>query len=135
MQAKREYDAKLDSKRRITIRNAGFEYYHVQELNNGVIILEPRGLTDPFQISSNTLLMMDSAVENLKAGRESEPVELSQSITTYFAGKAVMLPFLKRHNRTRARLIIKKVLCVCRGNAVSADKQFLDSFVWNSDIS
>ena len=76
--ASREYDAKLDSRRRITIRNAGFEYYHVQELNNGVIILEPRELTVPFQISSNTLSMMDSAVENLKAGKVSEPVELSQ---------------------------------------------------------
>lgn len=61
--AKREYDAKLDSKRRITIRNA------------------VRELTVPYQISSNTLSMMDKAVENLKIGRVSEPVVFADNLT------------------------------------------------------
>ncbi len=73
----REYDAKLDSKRRITLRNDNFEYYHVQEMNDGTIVLEPRELTVPFQISSNTLSMMDKAVENMKSGKRSEPIDLS----------------------------------------------------------
>ena len=59
----REYDAKLDAKRRLTLRNANFDYYHVQEMDNGTIVLEPRELTIPFQISVNTLSMMDQAVE------------------------------------------------------------------------
>ena len=61
----REYDAKLDSKKRITLRNAVFEYYHVSEMEDGRIILEPRELVKPFSISANTLSMMDKAVENM----------------------------------------------------------------------
>lgn len=74
----REYDAKLDSKKRLTLRNVLFEYYHVSEYKDGRIVLEPRELTAPFQISANTLSMMDTAVANLKAGRVSEPVDLSE---------------------------------------------------------
>ena len=73
----REYDAKLDSKHRLTIRSTNFEYYHVQEMDDGVIVLEPRELTAPFQISANTLAMMDASVNNLKAGKVSAPIDLS----------------------------------------------------------
>ena len=76
--AVREYDAKIDSKKRLTLRsNTVFEYYHVQEMADGVIILEPRELTAPFQVSANTLSMMDEAVNNLKNGVVSEVVDLS----------------------------------------------------------
>lgn len=74
----REYDARLDSKRRITLRSAGFEYYHVREMDNGTIVLEPRELTVPFQISANTLAMMDASVRNTKAGKGSAPIDLSE---------------------------------------------------------
>ena len=73
----REYDAKIDSKKRVTLRNTAFEYYHVQEMADGVIILEPRELTAPFQVSANSLSMMDEAVNNMKNGVVSEPVDLS----------------------------------------------------------
>ena len=75
--AVREYDAKIDSKKRVTLRNSAFEYYHVREMDNGVIVLEPRELTVPFQVSVNTLSMMDESVKNLKKGAVSEPVDLS----------------------------------------------------------
>lgn len=75
--AVREYDAKVDSKKRVTLRNTVFEYFHVQEMDNGVIILEPRELTAPFQVASNTLAMMDKSVKNLKKGKVSEAVDLS----------------------------------------------------------
>ena len=75
--AVREYDAKIDSKKRVTLRNTVFEYYHVQEMDNGVIVLEPRELTAPFQVSANTLHMMDESVRNLKKGAVSEVVDLS----------------------------------------------------------
>lgn len=74
----REYDAKLDSKRRLTLRLVPFEYYHVREFEDGRIMLEPRELTAPFQISANTLDMMDSAVGNIIAGQVSGPVDLSE---------------------------------------------------------
>ena len=73
----REYDAKLDAKRRLTLRDPGFEYYHVVEMADGSILLEPRELTVPFQVSANTLAMMDQAVENMKAGKVSAPIDLS----------------------------------------------------------
>ncbi len=78
LQAVREYDAKIDAKKRLTLRRAPFNYYHVAEYADGKIILEPRELTTPFQISENTLAMMDSAVQNMKAGIVSEKIDLSE---------------------------------------------------------
>ena len=46
----KEYDAKVDSKKRITLRSGLFEYYHVIELDDGRIILEPRELSTPFHL-------------------------------------------------------------------------------------
>ncbi len=78
MQAVKEYDAKLDSKRRLTLRSTSFDYYHVQEMDNGIIMLEPRELTPPFQISANTLSMIEESIKNMKASEVSEPVDLSE---------------------------------------------------------
>lgn len=73
----RSYDAKIDSKKRITLRNALFEYFHVEEYNDGKIILEPRVLEKPFEISANTLAMMDEGIKNFKEGNVSESIDLS----------------------------------------------------------
>lgn len=79
MEAKiREYDAKLDSKKRLTLREAGYEYYHVSVLPDQRIVLEPRILTTPFEVSENTLKMMDKSVENLKNGKVSPALDLSE---------------------------------------------------------
>ncbi len=75
--AVKEYDAKLDTKKRITLRSVIFEYYHVTEYEDGRIVLEPRVLMPPFQVSANTLTMMDASVENLKTDNVSEAVDLS----------------------------------------------------------
>ncbi|MBQ8087794.1 MAG: hypothetical protein IJ234_05145 [Clostridia bacterium] len=74
----REYDARLDAKRRITLRSVLFEYYHVSEMEDGKIILEPRELTAPFQVSEKTLNMMDESVRNMRAGKVSDAVDLSE---------------------------------------------------------
>ena len=78
MSAIREYDAKTDAKKRITLRGKPFDYYHISEYEDGRIILEPRELTVPFSVSENTLHMMDTAVENLKQGQVSGPVDLTE---------------------------------------------------------
>ena len=75
--AVRSYDSKLDSKRRITLRAASYEYYHVEEYPDGRIVLEPRELTKPFEVSQNTLAMMDESMENYKAGNVGEPIDFS----------------------------------------------------------
>ena len=74
----REYDAKLDSKKRITLRYAVFDYFHVSEMEDGRIVLEPRELVKPFSVSANTLAMMDASVENLKNKRVSKKLDLSE---------------------------------------------------------
>ena len=76
--AVREYDAKLDSKKRITLRNAIFDYFHVSEMEDGRIVLEPRELVKPFSVSANTLSMMDQAVGNMKNNKVSGKLDLSE---------------------------------------------------------
>jgi hypothetical protein len=70
------YDAKMDSKKRVTLRGAKFEYYNVKEMDNGEILLSPRVLVSPFVISENTLETMDSSMENFKGGKVSKPIKL-----------------------------------------------------------
>ena len=73
--AVKTYDAKIDSKKRITLRNAMYEYYHVEEFDDGRIVLEPRELFPPFQISEKSLAMMDQAMDNMKKGIVSKEVD------------------------------------------------------------
>lgn len=74
----KQYDTKIDSKNRFTIRGSKFDYYHVTEFNDGHIELVPRVLVDPTVISRNTLNMMDKSVENLKNGKVSVPIDFSK---------------------------------------------------------
>ena len=77
MEAVNEYDARIDVKKRLTIRGAKYSNYHVLEYPNGRIVLEPRELVSPFEISAKTLSMMDTSMDNLKNGKVSKPVDLS----------------------------------------------------------
>lgn len=72
----KSYDARLDSKKRITIRNPKYEYYHVVEQENGVVVLEPRELVDPLTISKKTLDSMDKAIENIEKGEVYGPIKI-----------------------------------------------------------
>ena len=76
----KEYDAKIDTKKRITLRGSSYEYYHVIEFPNGKIELEPRVLVEPFEISEDTLRMVDASMENLKKGKASKPIDLSNFV-------------------------------------------------------
>lgn len=73
----KEYDTRLDSKKRFTVRGAQYDFYHVREYEDGHIELQPRLLVDPFEISKNTLAAIDSSVTNMRLGQVSEPVDLS----------------------------------------------------------
>ena len=75
--AVKEYDVKIDTKKRITLRGSSYEYYHVIELPSGRIELEPRVLVEPFEIAEDTLRMVDASMANLKKGKASEPIDLS----------------------------------------------------------
>ena len=73
-----DYTAHLDAKNRLTIRGAKYAYYQVKEYANGCILLEPRELVRPKEISQRTLKMMDEAVANLKQRKASAPLDLSE---------------------------------------------------------
>ncbi len=77
MQAIKEYDARVDVKKRVTLRGAKYSNYRVFEYPNGQIVLEPRELVAPFEVSANTLSVMDAAIENIKKDKVSKSVDLS----------------------------------------------------------
>jgi len=73
----KEYDARIDTKKRVTLRGARYDNYHVQEYADGRIILEPRELVAPYELSAKTLATMDESMKNLKKGKASKPIDLS----------------------------------------------------------
>jgi len=77
----KRYDAKLDNKKRLTIRGANFDFYNVQEFNDGTLVLKPRVLIDPNEISENSLRMMDKSIENLKKGNASSPIDVEKYLS------------------------------------------------------
>lgn len=77
MEVTKDYDVHIDTKKRITLRGARYQYYNVKEYENGCIVLEPRELTIPESIFARTLDDMDRAIRNFKIGKVSEPVDLS----------------------------------------------------------
>lgn len=70
---KKNYDAKLDTKRRLTIRNARTEFYHVTEYEDGTIKMEPRVLVSP-----NMLEQIDVAVKRHKAEHKGTKIDWSK---------------------------------------------------------
>lgn len=77
METVKDYDVHIDSKKRITLRGAKYQYYNVREFENGCIMLEPRELITPKEISAKTLASMDQAIRNFKFGQVSDPIDLS----------------------------------------------------------
>lgn len=77
MTAVKDYTVHIDSKKRVTLRGATFQYYNVKEYDNGCIMLEPRELTVPDSISARTLEDMDRAISNFKLGEDSPAIDLS----------------------------------------------------------
>lgn len=77
METVKEYTVHIDSKKRVTLRGAQYQYYNVKEYKNGCIILEPRELTVPKGISQETMRDMDRAIANFKKGAVSPAIDLS----------------------------------------------------------
>jgi len=74
----RTYDSKVDSKKRITLRKARFDYYNVKEFSDGKILLEPRVLVPLFEVLKKTLTTMDKSINNLKKNKVSKPIKLEE---------------------------------------------------------
>jgi len=74
----KDYDAKLDEKKRITLRGALHSYFNVKVYKTGKIVLNPRVLVDPNNIPKSTLKIIDKSAKNMKKGKVSKPVNLSK---------------------------------------------------------
>ena len=74
----KRYDAKLDNKKRLTIRGTKYDFYYVQEFNDGTLVLKPRILVGPNELSKNTLRMMDKSIDNLKKGNASKSIDVDK---------------------------------------------------------
>lgn len=77
MQVVNNYIAHTDSKKRITLRKSKFDYYEVKEFENGCLMLAPKVLKNPGNVSDKTLEVMDKSIANFKKGKVSAPVDLS----------------------------------------------------------
>jgi len=74
----KEYDAKLDDKKRVTLRGVPHSYFNVKVYKTGKVVLAPRILVDPNIIPKSTLKIIDNSAKNLKKGKVSKPVNLSK---------------------------------------------------------
>jgi hypothetical protein len=70
-----EYVAKIDTKKRVTLRGAMFTHYQVKEFRDGRITLEPRVIVTPFEVSRRTLKMMDLSMASFRNGVAGPAVE------------------------------------------------------------
>lgn len=69
MQVVNNYIAHTDSKKRITLRKSKFKYYDVKEYDNGCLVLEPRELVKPKDVSNKALEVMDESIANFEKGK------------------------------------------------------------------
>ncbi|NOX17199.1 MAG: hypothetical protein GXO87_02835 [Chlorobi bacterium] len=77
---KKEYEAKLDGKNRLTVKEAQYSYYQVSEFDDGTVLLKPRVLVDPETISEDTLKMIDKSMKNFSKGKVSQKINVEKYI-------------------------------------------------------
>jgi len=75
MSTVREYDARVDMKKRVTLRGTQYRNYHVREYADGRIELLPQELVE---VSSRSLEMMDRSIENFNNGVVGNPLDVSR---------------------------------------------------------
>lgn len=74
----KQYTISLDTKRRVTIREAAFNQYNVKVYSDGKVMLSPRILIDPNMVSKNTFKVIESSMKNFKEGKVSDPIKLDE---------------------------------------------------------
>lgn len=74
---KNEYNAAIDSKKRLTLRGAKYSFYAVKEYSTGKIVLNPRILVDPNEIPKSTLKVIENSIKNFNKGKVSKPLNLN----------------------------------------------------------
>ena len=72
------YAVKRDSENRITLPNAAFASYVVEELPGGCILLKPETDMEDYRISPETFDMIVESARNLEKGIVSDVIDLSE---------------------------------------------------------
>ena len=75
MDTVREYDARVDTKKRVTLRGSKYRNYHVREHADGRIEMFPQELVE---VSELTVEMMDRSMESYDNGMVGRPLDLSR---------------------------------------------------------
>jgi len=74
----KEYQARLDTKNRLTLRGVTAKFYVVQILEGGSIVLSPQKLVPmSTPISEEILAQIGRSVGNLKKGKVGGPIDLN----------------------------------------------------------
>jgi hypothetical protein len=74
----KEYRARVDAKKRLTLRGAEGRDYRVVHRKDGSILLKPLLVQIPEPVSARALREMDKAVRNLRAGKISKSANLAK---------------------------------------------------------
>ena len=74
----KEYTTKIDAKNRITIRDAQFVNYKVSVFDDGSVMLNPRVLIDPNEISEKSLKMLEKSVKSFQKGKTSKQIKINE---------------------------------------------------------
>lgn len=79
----KEYQTRIDARKRIIIRGDAAQYYNVKQYANGVIVMEPRTLERPNSISEKSLEMIYSSALNFKKNKVSSDFDLNEAISLF----------------------------------------------------
>jgi len=88
--APKEYRARIDSKKRLTLSGAENRDFRVLHRKDGSILLKPLVTDIPAPVSARTLRGMDKAVRNLRAGKRSKAANLGKRAFREVVTQAVL---------------------------------------------
>lgn len=83
MKPVKEYDAHLDSKHRLTLRETAYDYYNVRAYANGCYFLEPRQLVRPKALDEMSQAEVEAMLVNsYQQSERGEGMPMEQFLDT-----------------------------------------------------
>ncbi len=77
----KEYETRLDNKKRVVIRNPKFSLYKVQEFSNGRIELSPLLIMSPEQLEETVSLRMQQLVSGMNSVEVLESDRMNDGVS------------------------------------------------------
>jgi hypothetical protein len=76
--AAKEYRARIDARKRLTLRGAENRDFRVVHRKDGSILLQPLVTEEEAPVSGHALRAIDKAIRNLRAGKRSTAANLGK---------------------------------------------------------